>query len=267
MAPWWASPTYWNSCPPTAGLRPAGALHLPDDAARIADQSTTNGAEVPYNMRPLMAGWNALYLSSSPAPTDPTRNAQWNRGAELVGGLGHCSACHSDRNILGAEVKGALHLGGGFADGWHAPAIGSLSQSPVRWTEDALYDYLRKGRSADHGSAAGPMGHVVESLAPLPDSDIRAMATYLASLDAKPTKQPQKGVQTVTAASAAAEVQARSTIRSARACLRVHARPVTTTPRRSRHSRSTPTCTRKARIILLGRSSMACPIRWASARK
>ncbi|MET0443076.1 MAG: c-type cytochrome, partial [Pseudorhodoplanes sp.] len=137
----------------------------------------------PFNIRFLMAGWNALFLSGSPAPADASRSPEWNRGAELVEGLGHCSACHSPRNAVGAEAKRAAHLAGGFADGWDAHALTSASPSPIGWTQQALYDYLRTGRSHDHGSAAGPMAHVIESLQPLPDADIHAMATYLASFN------------------------------------------------------------------------------------
>jgi nicotinate dehydrogenase subunit B len=144
----------------------------------------------PFSMRPLMAGWNALFLSSSPAPADPSRDAAWNRGAELVEGLGHCSACHSPRNALGGEVKGANHLAGGAADGWGAHALSVSSFAPVAWTADAFYDYLRTGHSAAHGAAAGPMADVVHSLAPLPDADIRAMAVYLASIGASADTPP-----------------------------------------------------------------------------
>ena len=135
----------------------------------------------PFGIRPMMAAWNALFLRPQ-RPADPDRGAEWNRGAELVEGLGHCSACHSPRNALGAERTGASHLSGGFADGWHAPALSAASMSPVGWTREAYYSYLRTGHSRDHGSAAGPMAHVIESFRDLPDADIRAMATYLASL-------------------------------------------------------------------------------------
>jgi nicotinate dehydrogenase subunit B len=137
----------------------------------------------PFGVRPLMAGWNALFLSSSPAPSDPARSAAWNRGAELVEGLGHCSACHSPRNVIGGEIKGAMHLAGGVADGWRAHSLTAKSFAPVAWSEKAFYDYLRTGHSAQHGAAAGPMAHVVDSLAPLPDADIRALAVYLASFN------------------------------------------------------------------------------------
>ncbi|PZP42700.1 MAG: aldehyde dehydrogenase [Azospirillum brasilense] len=135
----------------------------------------------PFGIRSMMAGWNTLFLRAQ-RPEDPERGAEWNRGAELVEGLGHCSACHSPRNALGAERTGEPHLSGGFADDWYAPALNAASTSPVGWTWDAYYDYLRTGHSRDHGSAGGPMAQVIESFRDLPDADIRAMATYLASL-------------------------------------------------------------------------------------
>lgn len=137
----------------------------------------------PFSVRPLMAVWNGLFLGRNPLPADATRSAQWNRGAYLVNGLGHCSACHTPRNAFGAEKTGAAFMGGGMADGWEAPALSTLSNAPVPWSEDELFSYLRYGHAPLHGVAAGPMAPVVNDLAALPDSDIRAMATYLASLN------------------------------------------------------------------------------------
>ncbi len=136
----------------------------------------------PLNLRPLLAGWNALFHKAKSFQPDPTRSEMWNRGAYLVEGLGHCSACHSPRNALGAELKNA-YLAGGFAEGWEAPALTSLSQAPIPWSEDELYAYLRTGESRFHGVAAGPMAPVVKELAALPDRDIRAMAVYLGSFN------------------------------------------------------------------------------------
>jgi len=129
-----------------------------------------------------MAGWNALFHKPATFQPDPAKSEIWNRGAYLVEGLGHCSACHSPRNALGAE-KANAYLAGGFAEGWEAPALTSLSQAPIPWSENELYAYLRTGESRFHGVAAGPMAPVVKELAALPDSDIRAMAVYLASFN------------------------------------------------------------------------------------
>jgi nicotinate dehydrogenase subunit B len=148
---------------------PAAANTVPDSELKF-----------PFNFRGLMAGWNALYLKPT-SVTDATKSSAWNRGAYLVETLGHCSACHTERNMVGAELEGAAHLAGGFADGWEAPAIRTAGKSPVGWTEDALFDYLRQGYSHDHGAANGPMSEVVKSLQPLPDEDIRAMAIYLSN--------------------------------------------------------------------------------------
>ncbi len=137
----------------------------------------------PFNMRTLMAGWNAMFLTTGAMTSDPAKSAEWNRGAYLVESLGHCGACHSPRNALGAERTGSAHLAGGFAEDWEAPALTALSQAPIPWSENELYNYLRTGTSRYHGVAAGPMAPVVRELTNLPDSDIRAMATYLASMN------------------------------------------------------------------------------------
>ncbi|MFM0096979.1 molybdopterin-dependent oxidoreductase [Paraburkholderia nemoris] len=137
----------------------------------------------PFSVRPLMAAWNGLFLGRNTFAASATQSAQWNRGAYLVNGLGHCSACHTPRNAFGAEKTGAAFMGGGMAEGWEAPALSTLSNAPVPWSEDELFSYLRYGHAPLHGVAAGPMAPVVNDLATLPDSDIRAMATYLASLN------------------------------------------------------------------------------------
>ena len=143
----------------------------------------------PFNWRPLMAGWNALFHRPRAFAADATKSALWNRGAYLVEGLGHCGACHSPRNALGAEKNNA-YLAGGFAEGWEAPPLTSLSHAPVPWNEDELFAYLRSGASRFHGVAAGPMTPVVKELSALPDEDIRAMAVYLGSFNESAIGKP-----------------------------------------------------------------------------
>lgn len=137
----------------------------------------------PYNQRWLMAGWNTLFANTAPFTPDPTKSEAWNRGAYLVEGAGHCSACHTPRNALGAERIKTAYMGGGIAEGWDAPALSSLSRSPLPWTKQDIYDYLRTGFSVRHGPAAGPMAPVVAEMQHLPDTDIHAIATYISSLD------------------------------------------------------------------------------------
>ncbi|SON57984.1 Nicotinate dehydrogenase subunit B [Hartmannibacter diazotrophicus] len=144
----------------------------------------------PFSVRPLMAAWNTMFHDAAPFRADPSRSDLWNRGSYLVEGLGHCTACHSPRNALGAEEKGRLHLAGGTADGWEAPALTALGKAPIPWDEEAFHAYLSTGYSDLHGVAAGPMAPVIAELKDLPDSDIRAMAHYLASFNT-PANDPQ----------------------------------------------------------------------------
>ncbi|SDZ72184.1 nicotinate dehydrogenase subunit B [Variovorax sp. YR266] len=144
----------------------------------------------PFSMRPLMAGWNALFHDPTPMQPVATQSAEWNRGAYLVNGLGHCGACHTPRNALGAEQGGSAFLSGAMIDGWEAPALTHLSKSAVPWDADELYRYLRHGHTQRHGIAGGPMAEVVRELAQVPDEDVRAMASYLGSFNPAPSVQP-----------------------------------------------------------------------------
>jgi nicotinate dehydrogenase subunit B len=137
----------------------------------------------PFSLRPLMALWNALYLAPGVVAALPGQSAEWTRGAYLVNGLGHCGACHTPRNALGAEKGGQATFAGAMVDGWEAQPLTSLSHAPVPWTEVELYNYLRFGHSAQHGNASGPMAPVVRQLGALPDADVHAMAVYLAAFN------------------------------------------------------------------------------------
>lgn len=155
-----------------------------------AVEAPDNALSFPFSYRPLMAGWNALFHDPAPFKPDPTQSAQWNRGAYLAEGAGHCSACHSPRNAMGAERGGEQYFAGAVVDGWEAPPLNTLSKSPIPWTEASLYDYLRTGTSTLHGMAAGPMAPVVAGLAELPKEDVRAIATYVASF-INPRAEPE----------------------------------------------------------------------------
>jgi mono/diheme cytochrome c family protein len=134
----------------------------------------------PLGFRPLLAGWKMLFLHGGPVPVDARQSVEWNRGAYLVEGLGHCGGCHTPRNLAGGE-DGAKTYRGGIAEGWRAPALDATNPAARAWTADALYTYLRTGISPEHSAAGGPMGPVVESLSTAPESDVRAIAAYIAS--------------------------------------------------------------------------------------
>jgi len=141
-----------------------------------------NGIPFPFNIRYLQAGWKLLFFRPGRFEPDATKSPEWNRGAYLALGLSHCGACHTPRNLLGAEKAGNAY-GGAVIDNWVAPPLTAANPAPAPWTRDELHDYLRTGASKLHGSAAGPMSPVIQGLAALPHSDVRAIATYFADVD------------------------------------------------------------------------------------
>jgi mono/diheme cytochrome c family protein len=146
-----------------------------------------NDLAFPFNQRIAVAGWKVLFLRHGSYQPDSTKSAEWNRGAYLVEGLAHCGACHTPRNALGAE-KTQASFAGGDVDNWHAYAINSQSSAPVPWDAEALFQYLRQGWHPDHGVARGPMAEVVSNLSEVPESDVRAIATYMAGVFGAPTE-------------------------------------------------------------------------------
>ena len=150
-----------------------------------------NELRFPFNVRLLLAGWKLLFLRTGPYRPDPAQNREWNRGAYLVEGLAHCGACHTPRNSFGAEKKGE-QFDGGEAEGWTAYALNHASPAPVPWSPEALYFYLRNGWHEAHGLARGPMAPVVDNLSSVADLEVRAIATYMASVLGEPTPERRR---------------------------------------------------------------------------
>jgi len=168
----------------------------------VAASAPPNDLVFPLGFRPLVAFWNVLFLRHGPEAPDLARGQQWNRGRELISGLGHCAACHSPLNLIGGE-KSSQAFAGGVVDGWEAPSLVGLANGPVPWTEAQLAAYLRTGISAAHGAAAGPMLPVTQELATVPQSDIEAMVAYLFSM-----QRPAASVRTIADQSTAGNVDA-----------------------------------------------------------
>jgi mono/diheme cytochrome c family protein len=147
---------------------------------RTPVRATTPANHIPVP-RLLLAGWNLLYLKPGPWRPDPVHDATWNRGAYLIEAIGHCGACHTPHNLLGAE-KSNQQLAGGEAENWYAPPLQSASTAREPWTQAELATYLRTGLESHHGAAAGPMTDVTAQLASVPQPDIDAMAAYIAPM-------------------------------------------------------------------------------------
>ena len=138
-----------------------------------------------------VAFWKSRYFEPGRFRPLPERDAQWNRGAYLVGALAHCSACHTPRDKLGGEKK-SEYMSGGEVGGWHAPALNDRSPSPVPWSADSLAQYLGTGLTDGHAITAGPMEGVVENLGQARSEAVRAIAVYTAALDTRSRQDREK---------------------------------------------------------------------------
>ena len=183
----------------------------------VVQQRPPHALRFPYNTQAALAVWRALFFRPGQPPAEPARGAEWNRGAYLVHGLGHCSACHTPRNALGAERE-AQSLGGGMVagQGWYAPALDVPAEAGVaQWPLRDVVALLQTG-VAPQGSVTGPMAEVVfRSTQHLSDADARAIAVYLQAL-------PQRSPSAQQVAGPAAATLARGAQVYERQCAQCH---------------------------------------------
>jgi mono/diheme cytochrome c family protein len=166
-----------------------------DDDAILAYLQTTpavrysppqSDLRFPLNLRFMVKFWNLLYLNSRDWQNDPNESADWNRGAYLVEGFGHCSGCHTPKNWLGADEE-SHELEGARLDNWVAPDLTSNERTGLgAWSVADIAEYLANGRNA-HAGAGGDMAEVVTySTALMTDADRQAMAVFLKSRKSSP---------------------------------------------------------------------------------
>jgi cytochrome c553 len=155
----------------------------------VQRENRAHALRFPYDQRWLLAVWRALYFRPGVHVDDPARDARWNRGAYLVEGLGHCSACHAGRNALGAVGD----QGGAHVLGWYAPALDDAAEAGLaHWTTADAAALLRDGQ-ARGASMLGPMADVsFDSLQHLSPADLDAMVAYLQALPARAARQPPR---------------------------------------------------------------------------
>jgi mono/diheme cytochrome c family protein len=145
----------------------------------------------PLSETAAMAGWNELFFKPGNFRPDKTKSGEWNRGAYLVQGLGHCGACHSPKNILGA-VQGGSRYQGADIQHWYAPDLTGTGGGGLKdWSVDDIARFLKTGHNK-RTEAYGPMAEVVtDSTSKLKDSDLHAIATYIKSLPGR-SESPRK---------------------------------------------------------------------------
>ena len=150
----------------------------------VKQMNRPHDLKFPFNNRSLIIGWRTLFFKEGEYKPDPTKSADWNRGAYLVEGLGHCGMCHTAINALGGSSESQAFEGGLIPmQNWYAPSLTSNKEAGLGdWTIEEIIGLSAQGR-LDPRRGYGPMAEVVyNSLQYLNDDDTRAMAVYLKSL-------------------------------------------------------------------------------------
>ncbi|TFW08984.1 cytochrome c [Oxalobacteraceae bacterium OM1] len=158
----------------------------------VAQENRPHELRFPYNNRSLLIGWRTLYFQEGEYVPDKSKSVEWNRGAYLVQGLGHCSMCHTPINALGGSSEAKAFQGGLIPmQNWYAPSLTSNREAGLgEWEIKDIMDLLQVGVS-HRGVVYGPMAEVTyNSLQHLSDDDVRAMAVYLKSLPDRETSMP-----------------------------------------------------------------------------
>ncbi len=157
----------------------------------VAGKAPPHQVPFPFSWRRLLGGWKFLFLDGQPFRPDPSKSAQWNRGAYLVNGPGHCAECHSPRNVLGGIESGKRFSGGPNIEGkgW----VPNITQKGIAdYSENDIAYLLETGQMPDGDSVGGPMRAVIRNTSQLPAADREAMAVYLKSLPPLEGPRPPK---------------------------------------------------------------------------
>jgi mono/diheme cytochrome c family protein len=197
----WSEAEFVNAL--TRGISPKGAHYFPAfpytsyQRARTEDvrdlfaylktlqpvpgKARDHDVPFPFNIRRNVGIWKLLFMDGHPFVPDPTRSAQWNRGAYLVNGFGHCAECHSPRNFLGGIIASQRFAGGPNpeGEGW----VPNITQKGLgEWSESDIADFLETGEMPDGDKAGSSMVRVIRNSSQLSAEDREAIANYLKSL-------------------------------------------------------------------------------------
>ena len=155
-----------------------------DSVPPVRQEAKASELPWPLSVRESVAGWNTLFFKEGEYRPDPKKSAEWNRGAYLVEGLGHCGACHTPKNFLGGP-KRDRNLQGGYGENWYATSVTSGAPDGIgHWSVDDIVRFLKTGANRI-AAAGGPMAEVVEhSTQHMTQDDLRAIAMYLKSVPA-----------------------------------------------------------------------------------
>jgi mono/diheme cytochrome c family protein len=160
---------------------------LPSVQGRVRDHDLP----FPFNIRRTLGLWKLLFLDGEPFKPDPSKSENWNRGAYLVDGVGHCAECHSPRNLLGAVITSLRFAGGPAPDG--QGGVPNITQFKLKdWSVSEIVDTLTTGTTPDADRVGGSMVEVVRTTSQLSAADRSAMATYIKSMPPVEGRPPPK---------------------------------------------------------------------------
>jgi mono/diheme cytochrome c family protein len=147
----------------------------------IVEKQKPNAMSFPFDVRPGIAAWQAVYFRPGRYVPDTSQSSEWNRGAYLVEGLGHCGACHTPKNFAMADKTQQALQGAATGDNWFAPNISGSRFSGIRdWSEAQIVNYLKTGHNDKNVAAVGPMLETIaEGTQKLAPADLQAIAVYL----------------------------------------------------------------------------------------
>ncbi|WP_243077618.1 cytochrome c [Pantoea sp. MQR6] len=150
----------------------------------------TNQLPFPFNIRTSLLFWNWINFTQGEFKPDPNKSAEWNRGAYLVEGLGHCGTCHTSKNLLGGDKSDLL--GGEVVEGWYAPNLTASDHRGLgKWTQQDIVSYLRTGVNR-YDIASGPMADAVRhSTQHWHEDDLNAVAVYLKEGEKSDEEKPE----------------------------------------------------------------------------
>jgi mono/diheme cytochrome c family protein len=149
--------------------------------APVSGKVRDHDVPFPFNVRRNIGIWKFLFMDGKPFSPDPARSVQWNRGAYLVNGLGHCAECHSPRNFLGGIIAAQRFAGGPNpeGEGW----VPNITQKRLgEWSAKDIAYFLETGQTPEGDTAGGSMARVIRNTSQLSPGDREAIAEYIKSL-------------------------------------------------------------------------------------
>ncbi len=152
----------------------------------VARPSKPQEAHAPYNIRPLLGGWRALFFRQGPLKPVAGQTPEWNRGRYLAEAVAHCQECHTPRGPLGQLDNANAYAGNPKGpDGIKAPNITSSPDGVGKWSLADVEELLKSGSTPDGDSIGSAMVQVVDGTGKLTPQDRHAVALYIKSLPAK----------------------------------------------------------------------------------